>query len=851
MLAQRRQRTAPRSARVATPLGRRSGAAGAAAEAADHRATRSSAPHTCCSTAGGFHEERREDSWPSMMNNEQPNQELVKCVVVGDTAVGKTRLICARACDTRVTLSQLLTTHIPTVWAIDQYRIYKEVLERSLEVVDSVNVSLRLWDTFGDHDKDRRFAYGRSDVVLLCFSIANPVSLRNCKVVWYPEIRQYCPNTPIILVGCKNDLRYMYRDEAYLSLCRDRSPFFRPLRESDLLRPEQGRLLAKEIGAAYYETSVLTNFGVAEVFSNVIRAALLARKQQRFWMTNLKHVQHPAIQVPFCPPKPVAPVVSVPASQFLEHMQALFQGQVYTDVLFFVGKESLPGHRWFLAAACQAFRELFSAIDPNSECSPLAGRSSSDTSMVSAVEVSQGSANTDTEQVPGADTEVAGSHSSLSASLQTTSQSSETTESSGLIHHRTSCEVNSEASTSGVDTWLGSRPSVHLPAFSAVGVEQDEVLDHRGRLSPSAQAVVDVSKAITPAAMLQCIRYLYTGEIDTTNCPISEIQDAADLISVSDLQVYLTTIQKLDSLKNPSVDMKFLDKLKLQLKEVCLDKSLYADVLFRLDDGFCSAHRPLLMARCEMMAAMFSGDFRESSAKVVHFPGVSCKCFRYLLTYLYQDSLCNEVNASNCLELVKLADQLCLPRLVALIEERVVQELNETDRYASAKEEPTLQKNSSNVYKKASESLESNGEAQSKKPLGSSERLTNSPEKAGDDSQKVAGVPKDVMDVSEVALQLLEPCQIHNADQLADWCLYRIATTYKKVLQNNLKRLRNLHPQNQAYLNRNRWPPAWYIKEDEFYQRTIREQSNNERPAKKICFGPFSFKGSKVPKRQA
>lgn len=27
------------------------------------------------------------------MDNEQPHQELVKCVVVGDTAVGKTRLI--------------------------------------------------------------------------------------------------------------------------------------------------------------------------------------------------------------------------------------------------------------------------------------------------------------------------------------------------------------------------------------------------------------------------------------------------------------------------------------------------------------------------------------------------------------------------------------------------------------------------------------------------------------------------------------------------------------------------------------------------------------------------------------
>lgn len=83
------------------------------------------------------------------MDNEQPHQELVKCVLVsflrliilhlilygisfildqvGDTASGKTRLICARACNKQVSLSQLLSTHVPTVFAIDQYRIYKDV----------------------------------------------------------------------------------------------------------------------------------------------------------------------------------------------------------------------------------------------------------------------------------------------------------------------------------------------------------------------------------------------------------------------------------------------------------------------------------------------------------------------------------------------------------------------------------------------------------------------------------------------------------------------------------------------------------------------------------------------------
>lgn len=66
-----------------------------------------------------------------------------------------------------------------------------------------------------------------SDVVLLCFSIANPTSLRNCKNVWYPEIRRFCPNTPIVLVGCKNDLRYLFKDDKFQNLCRERSPFFR------------------------------------------------------------------------------------------------------------------------------------------------------------------------------------------------------------------------------------------------------------------------------------------------------------------------------------------------------------------------------------------------------------------------------------------------------------------------------------------------------------------------------------------------------------------------------------------------------------------------------------------------
>ena len=80
-------------------------------------------------------------------------------------------------------------------------------------------------------------------------------------------------------------------------------------------------------------------------------------------------------------------------------------------------------------------------------------------------------------------------------------------------------------------------------------------------------------------------------------------------------------------------------------------------------------------------------------------------------------------------------------------------------------------------------------------------------------------------DVIETVLKLVQPCQIHNADQLSDWSLSYIANNYntacrrcnpdkifsrKKSFSRRFpKVLRGLVPENQAYLNLNRWPPIW------------------------------------------
>uniref|UniRef100_A0A7M4EDI0 Rac family small GTPase 1 n=1 Tax=Crocodylus porosus TaxID=8502 RepID=A0A7M4EDI0_CROPO len=105
---------------------------------------------------------------------------------------------------------------------------------------------------------------GRRDVFLICFSLVSPASFENVRAKWYPEVRHHCPNTPIILVGTKLDLR-------------DDKDTIEKLKEKKLtpITYPQGLAMAKEIGAVkYLECSALTQRGLKTVFDEAIRAVL-------------------------------------------------------------------------------------------------------------------------------------------------------------------------------------------------------------------------------------------------------------------------------------------------------------------------------------------------------------------------------------------------------------------------------------------------------------------------------------------------------------------------------------------------------------------------------------------------
>ena len=67
----------------------------------------------------------------------------------------------------------------------------------------------RFWDTAGEegYSRIRTLSYPKTDVLVLMFSVVNQPSFINVKARWYVEARNNCPQTPILLVGTKSDLR--------------------------------------------------------------------------------------------------------------------------------------------------------------------------------------------------------------------------------------------------------------------------------------------------------------------------------------------------------------------------------------------------------------------------------------------------------------------------------------------------------------------------------------------------------------------------------------------------------------------------------------------------------------------
>uniref|UniRef100_A0A9L0SC63 Rho related BTB domain containing 2 n=1 Tax=Equus caballus TaxID=9796 RepID=A0A9L0SC63_HORSE len=627
----------------------------------------------------------------SDMDYERPNVETIKCVVVGDNAVGKTRLIRARACNATLTQYQLLATHVPTVWAIDQYRVCQEVLERSRDVVDDVSVSLRLWDTFGDHHKDRRFAYGR------------------------------------------------------------------PIKPNEILPPEKGREVAKELGIPYYETSVVAKFGIKDVFDNAIRAALISRRHLQFWKSHLRNVQRPLLQAPFLPPKPPPPIIVVPdpPSSSEECPAHLLEDPLCADVILVLQERvRIFAHKIYLSTSSSKFYDLFLMDLSEGELGGPSGPG--------------GPRPEDHRGHPDQHHHHHHHHHHHGRDFLLRAASFDVCES--VEEGGGSGPAGLRASTS--DGILRGNGTGYLPgrgrvlsswsrAFVSIQEEMaEDPLTYKSRL----MVVVKMDNSIQPGPFRAVLKYLYTGELDEKERDLMHIAHIAELLEVFDLRMMVANILNNEAFMNQEITKAFHVRRTNRVKE-CLAKGTFSDVTFILDDGTISAHKPLLISSCDWMAAMFGGPFVESSTREVVFPYTSKSCMRAVLEYLYTGMFTSSPDLDD-MKLIILANRLCLPHLVALTEQYTVTGLMEA-------------------------------------------------------TQMMVDIDGDV-------LVFLELAQFHCAYQLADWCLHHICTNYNNVCRKFPRDMKAMSPENQEYFEKHRWPPVWYLKEEDHYQRARKEREKED-----------------------
>ena len=183
-----------------------------------------------------------------------------KMVIIGDDTCGKTSLYTVFAKNKDF---EDIKKYVPEI-----FEGYVADME-----VDGKQLELALWDTVGreEYDRVRPLSYPDTDVILMCFSINSPDSFKNIPKKWMPEVKQYCPNVPIILVGTKKDLRNDPNTIKELEKMK-----------LEPVKLEEGSAMAEQINAfAYHECSAKNKEEVREVFDTVTRASLQFKKGKK------------------------------------------------------------------------------------------------------------------------------------------------------------------------------------------------------------------------------------------------------------------------------------------------------------------------------------------------------------------------------------------------------------------------------------------------------------------------------------------------------------------------------------------------------------------------------------------
>ncbi len=225
----------------------------------------------------------------------------LKVLLVGDGAVGKTSAV------QRFIHSYFAANYKLTVGV--------DILTKDVEFEPGRIATLSIWDIGGQ----QRFQFIRNSFfkgasgVIAVFDITRYATFNPGIINWINEVRQFCGDIPIVLIGNKNDLE--------------------EVREVSSTDEE---LLAQQIHCAYLETSAKTGLNISEAFINLTKE-IVARHESNYQrkipqMIKLEDGQIETITRVPMPPKEESPI-TLPENlengfQLTEEIQSLIQKKV-------------------------------------------------------------------------------------------------------------------------------------------------------------------------------------------------------------------------------------------------------------------------------------------------------------------------------------------------------------------------------------------------------------------------------------------------------------------------------------------------------------------------------------------
>ncbi|NWU86186.1 RHBT3 protein, partial [Onychorhynchus coronatus] len=185
-----------------------------------------------------------------------------------------------------------------------------------------------------------------------------------------------------------------------------------------------------------------------------------------------------------------------------------------------------------------------------------------------------------------------------------------------------------------------------------------------------------------------------------------------------------------------------------------------ADVIFKIQGATVPAHRAVLVARCEVMAAMFNGNYLEANSALVPVYGVSKDTFLSFLEYLYTDSCC-PASILQAMSLLICAEMYQVMRLQHICELYIITQL---------------------------QSMPS----------------------------------RELASTSLSIVSLLKKAKFHNSDCLSMWLLHFIATNY--LIFSQKPEFQELSVEERNFVEVHRWPSNLYLKQLADYRNYIHSQ---------------------------